>query len=140
MIERLKITHLYTSPTAIRLLIKAGDHWVKQYDRSTLRVLGCGKQLIQIKTIVAIIEYVFYELKVQCKLHTCNEIKSIDHNHHTNLNHLHQRIIYCNLKLIYIIKVYQVFTMKAMFLNLYNSGLKLISNLINFICITVVVR
>ncbi|KAL5473527.1 hypothetical protein EMCRGX_G028018 [Ephydatia muelleri] len=42
MIERLKITHLYTSPTAIRLLIKAGDHWVKQYDRSTLRVLGCA--------------------------------------------------------------------------------------------------
>lgn len=60
MIERLKITHLYTSPTAIRLLIKSGDHWVKQYDRSTLRVLGCGKYTLQ-KTLHTYI-------KIECGL------------------------------------------------------------------------
>ncbi|XP_064403228.1 acetyl-coenzyme A synthetase 2-like, mitochondrial [Halichondria panicea] len=41
MVERLKITHFYTAPTAIRLLIKYGDDWVTKYNRSTLRILGC---------------------------------------------------------------------------------------------------
>ena len=43
MVQRLKITHFYTAPTAIRMLIKYGDSWVKKYDRSTLCILGCGK-------------------------------------------------------------------------------------------------
>ena len=42
MVERLKLTHFYTSPTAIRLLLKAGDSWVRKYDTSSLRILGCG--------------------------------------------------------------------------------------------------
>ena len=46
MVQRLKITHFYTAPTAIRMLIKKGDEWVKKYDRSTLRILGCGKKHI----------------------------------------------------------------------------------------------
>ncbi|XP_050404428.1 acetyl-coenzyme A synthetase 2-like, mitochondrial [Patella vulgata] len=40
-VERLKINHLYTAPTALRLLLKAGDSWVTKYDRSSLRKLGC---------------------------------------------------------------------------------------------------
>ena len=43
MVQRLKITHFYTAPTAIRMLIKKGDEWVKKYDRSSLRILGCGQ-------------------------------------------------------------------------------------------------
>ncbi len=46
MVERLKITHFYTAPTAIRLLIKYGDDWVTKYNRSTLRILGCGKETL----------------------------------------------------------------------------------------------
>uniref|UniRef100_T1JJS3 Acetyl-coenzyme A synthetase n=1 Tax=Strigamia maritima TaxID=126957 RepID=T1JJS3_STRMM len=39
-VQRLKLTHFYGAPTAIRLLIKHGDSWVKKYDRSSLRVLA----------------------------------------------------------------------------------------------------
>jgi len=34
------VTVFYTAPTAIRALIKAGDHWPNQHDLSKLRVLG----------------------------------------------------------------------------------------------------
>lgn len=40
MTERIKLTHFYGAPTAIRLLIKHGDQWVKKYDRSSLRILA----------------------------------------------------------------------------------------------------
>ena len=39
------MTQIYTSPTALRMLLKSGDEYVKKYDRSSLRILGCGKQL-----------------------------------------------------------------------------------------------
>ncbi|XP_040557918.1 acetyl-coenzyme A synthetase 2-like, mitochondrial isoform X1 [Gallus gallus] len=39
-VERLKINQFYGAPTAIRLLLRYGDEWVKKYDRSSLRVLG----------------------------------------------------------------------------------------------------
>ncbi|KDQ09202.1 hypothetical protein BOTBODRAFT_643258 [Botryobasidium botryosum FD-172 SS1] len=35
-----KLTHFYTAPTAIRLLRRMGEHHVKDYDLSSLRVLG----------------------------------------------------------------------------------------------------
>jgi len=35
-----KLTHFYGAPTAIRLLIRYGDEWVKSHDLSSLRVLG----------------------------------------------------------------------------------------------------
>ncbi len=40
MVERLKITQLYTAPTAIRAIQREGDSFVTKYDRSSLRVLG----------------------------------------------------------------------------------------------------
>lgn len=40
MVERLKINQLYLAPTAIRLLIRFGDSYVKKYDRSSLKTLG----------------------------------------------------------------------------------------------------
>jgi len=40
IIERLKVTILYTAPTAIRAFIKWGDQWVKKHDLSSLRLLG----------------------------------------------------------------------------------------------------
>ena len=46
MVERLKVTHFYTAPTAIRMLLKFGDSWVSKYDRSSLRTLGCGECVI----------------------------------------------------------------------------------------------
>ncbi|KAM6311734.1 LOW QUALITY PROTEIN: acetyl-coenzyme A synthetase 2-like, mitochondrial [Aegotheles albertisi] len=39
-VERLKINQFYGAPTAIRLLLRYGDEWVKKYDRSSLKVLG----------------------------------------------------------------------------------------------------
>ncbi|CAI5764224.1 acetyl-coenzyme A synthetase 2-like, mitochondrial isoform X1 [Podarcis lilfordi] len=39
-VERLKINQFYGAPTAIRLLLRYGDDWVKKYDRSSLKILG----------------------------------------------------------------------------------------------------
>ncbi|CAG5133927.1 unnamed protein product, partial [Candidula unifasciata] len=41
MVERLKLNHIYLAPTSLRMLLKAGDSYVKKYDRSSLRKLGC---------------------------------------------------------------------------------------------------
>ncbi|MDQ2713193.1 MAG: acetate--CoA ligase [Acidobacteriota bacterium] len=40
IVERFKVTIFYTSPTAIRALIRQGDHWPEAHDLSSLRVLG----------------------------------------------------------------------------------------------------
>lgn len=40
MVERLRINQFYGAPTAIRLLLKYGDEWVKKYKRDSLRTLG----------------------------------------------------------------------------------------------------
>ncbi|XP_029984350.1 acetyl-coenzyme A synthetase 2-like, mitochondrial [Sphaeramia orbicularis] len=40
MVQRLRINQFYGAPTAIRLLLKYGDHWVHKYDCSTLKTLG----------------------------------------------------------------------------------------------------
>eukprot|EP00030_Apusomonadida_sp_AF-17_P000955 a177732_7.p2 GENE.a177732_7~~a177732_7.p2 ORF type:complete len:718 (+),score=256.91 a177732_7:115-2154(+) len=40
MVERLKVSTFYTSPTAIRSLVKHGDEPVRRHDLSSLRVLG----------------------------------------------------------------------------------------------------
>ena len=49
MISRLKISHFYTAPTAVRLLIKAGDDYVHKHDRSSLRILGCVGEPLNIE-------------------------------------------------------------------------------------------
>ncbi|CAL1545800.1 unnamed protein product [Lymnaea stagnalis] len=41
MVERLKLNHIYLAPTSLRMLLKSGDEYVKKYDRSSLRKLGC---------------------------------------------------------------------------------------------------
>ncbi|XP_060684983.1 acetyl-coenzyme A synthetase 2-like, mitochondrial [Hemiscyllium ocellatum] len=40
MVERLKVNQFYGAPTAVRLLLKYGDTWVKSHDRSSLKTLG----------------------------------------------------------------------------------------------------
>ncbi|MCS3922272.1 acetyl-CoA synthetase [Methanococcus voltae PS] len=40
IIEKHGVTILYTAPTAIRMLMKYGEKWVKNHDLSTLRLLG----------------------------------------------------------------------------------------------------
>lgn len=40
VIERFKITHLYTAPTVLRSLQAQGDKFLEGFDRSSLRVLG----------------------------------------------------------------------------------------------------
>ncbi|KAK3538104.1 hypothetical protein QTP70_029817 [Hemibagrus guttatus] len=40
MVQRLRINQIYAAPTALRLLLKYEDSWVKKYDRSSLRTLG----------------------------------------------------------------------------------------------------
>jgi len=40
IIEREKVTILYTSPTAIRMHMKYGEKWAKQHNLSSLRLLG----------------------------------------------------------------------------------------------------
>uniref|UniRef100_A0A8C3UFS6 Acetyl-coenzyme A synthetase n=1 Tax=Catharus ustulatus TaxID=91951 RepID=A0A8C3UFS6_CATUS len=38
--KRLRINQFYGAPTAIRLLLRYGNEWVKKYDRSSLKLLG----------------------------------------------------------------------------------------------------
>ncbi len=40
IVEKYKVTILYTSPTAIRALLRQGDHWPNKHDLSSLRLLG----------------------------------------------------------------------------------------------------
>jgi len=40
LVEKYRISILYTSPTAIRALIRQGDHWPDGHDLSSLRLLG----------------------------------------------------------------------------------------------------
>lgn len=40
IIEKHKVTQLYTAPTAIRMFLKWGNEWPKKYDLSSLRLLG----------------------------------------------------------------------------------------------------
>jgi acetyl-CoA synthetase len=40
IVEKLKVSIFYTSPTAIRSLIRQGDRWPNAHDLSSLRVLG----------------------------------------------------------------------------------------------------
>ncbi|XP_071646963.1 acetyl-coenzyme A synthetase [Temnothorax longispinosus] len=40
IIDKYKVTQFYTAPTAIRSLMKFGDHLVKKHNLSTLKVLG----------------------------------------------------------------------------------------------------
>ncbi len=40
IVEKLKVTVFYTSPTAIRALVRQGDRWPEAHDLSSLRVLG----------------------------------------------------------------------------------------------------
>jgi len=40
IIEKHKVTQLYTAPTAIRMFVKQGDEWPAKYDLGSLRLLG----------------------------------------------------------------------------------------------------
>jgi acetyl-CoA synthetase len=40
IIEKYRVSIFYTAPTAIRAFIKWGDHWPKQHDLSSLRLIG----------------------------------------------------------------------------------------------------
>ncbi|MCW5979534.1 MAG: acetate--CoA ligase [Bryobacteraceae bacterium] len=40
MVEKYKVNILYTSPTAIRALLRQGDEWPNKHDLSSLRLLG----------------------------------------------------------------------------------------------------
>ncbi|GAB6033029.1 Acetyl-coenzyme A synthetase, cytoplasmic [Chamberlinius hualienensis] len=40
IVQRYKVNSFYTAPTAIRSLMKFGDSFVTQYDRSSLKILG----------------------------------------------------------------------------------------------------
>jgi acetyl-CoA synthetase len=40
IVDDLGVNIFYTAPTALRAIAQAGDHWVKQYQRTSLRVLG----------------------------------------------------------------------------------------------------
>ncbi|ODV63152.1 acetate--CoA ligase [Ascoidea rubescens DSM 1968] len=40
IVDKYKVTQFYVAPTALRLLKRAGDHFIEKYDLSSLRVLG----------------------------------------------------------------------------------------------------
>lgn len=46
IVEKYKVTTLYTSPTAIRALMADGDKYLRDYDRSSLRILGSAGEPI----------------------------------------------------------------------------------------------
>ncbi|CAG9574242.1 putative acetyl-CoA synthetase [Leishmania major strain Friedlin] len=49
LVEKYKVSILYTAPTAIRSLMQAGDDYVKVGNRSTLRVLGSVGEPINVE-------------------------------------------------------------------------------------------
>ncbi|RMF14776.1 MAG: acetate--CoA ligase [Gammaproteobacteria bacterium] len=46
IVEQYKVAQIYTAPTAIRSLMAAGDEFVKQYDRSSLKILATAGEPI----------------------------------------------------------------------------------------------
>ncbi|PIF05072.1 MAG: acetate--CoA ligase [Draconibacterium sp.] len=40
IVDKYKVNHFYTAPTAIRALVAQGDEWVTKHDLSSLKVLG----------------------------------------------------------------------------------------------------
>lgn len=40
LIEKYRVTKFYTTPTAVRALMREGDEWPNQYNLSTLKILG----------------------------------------------------------------------------------------------------
>ena len=42
MVQRLKVNQFYTTPSAIRKLMQAGDEFVNNYDFSSLKTIGSG--------------------------------------------------------------------------------------------------
>lgn len=46
MVDRLKLTHLYTIPTVIKFLMKAGNGHVGDHDLSSLKVLALGNTCV----------------------------------------------------------------------------------------------
>ncbi|XP_043543706.1 acyl-CoA synthetase short chain family member 2 like isoform X1 [Chiloscyllium plagiosum] len=46
MIEKYKVTKLYTAPTVIRMLMKFGEEPVRKFDLKSLRILGCAGEPI----------------------------------------------------------------------------------------------
>jgi len=40
IVEKYGVTVFYTAPTAIRMLMKLGDEWIKKHDLSSIRILG----------------------------------------------------------------------------------------------------
>ena len=43
MVERLKVNHFYTTPSAIKKLMKDTPQCMKSYDLSSLKTIACGK-------------------------------------------------------------------------------------------------
>jgi len=46
MVDRLQLTHLYTIPTVIKFLMKAGNGHVDKYKLSSLKVLALGNNCL----------------------------------------------------------------------------------------------
>ena len=42
MVQRLKVNQFHTTPSAIRILMKADNKYVKDYDLSSLKTIGSG--------------------------------------------------------------------------------------------------
>ena len=49
MIDKHNITILYTAPTAIRAMMREGDAYVRESDRSSLRLLGSVGEPINLR-------------------------------------------------------------------------------------------
>ena len=47
IVQKHKVNIFYTAPTALRALMKEGDHFVKKYDRSSLKLLGTVGETIK---------------------------------------------------------------------------------------------
>lgn len=49
LIEKYKVTLFWTVPTAIRMFMKWGPKWLEKYDLSSLRLLGCGGESLNVE-------------------------------------------------------------------------------------------
>lgn len=61
IIEKYKVTVLYTAPTAIRTFIKLGEEWAKKHDLSSLKILGTVGEPIDRETWLWYFKNIGYE-------------------------------------------------------------------------------
>ena len=59
MVQRLRVNQFYTTPSAIRKLMKADEEFVTKYNLSSLKTIGSGVWYKRFLTVAGVLDYKF---------------------------------------------------------------------------------